>query len=83
MKKFRRMWATELSSISIEAEMTIGGQKEWKRVCCPISNSVGVDYCGEWCAWFDIETSLPNEWPGKGEVVRCKGEMIGVIEEET
>jgi len=82
MKKVRRVWATNMVATSVETEMTINGQKVWKRLSCPLSHSAGdVDYCGEWCAWFNVEMIRGELGVPDREVVTCKGTPIGEIVE--
>jgi hypothetical protein len=81
MKKVRRVWATNMVATSVETEMTINGQKAWKRLSCPLSHFDDVDYCGEWCVWFDVERIRGALGAPDREVVTCKGTPIGEIVE--
>jgi hypothetical protein len=84
MKKLRRVWVSDMAVTCVEAEMTVDRKKVWKRLSCPLSNSpVDVDYCGEWCAWFDVEMTRGALGVPDREVVTCKGQPIGEIAEGT
>ena len=77
MKKVRKHWANKGWGAILGTQMTVDGVVQWRKLLCPLSSDDSA--CGEWCSFFDVETSggvvgLPSR-----EVVTCQGRPIGEL----
>lgn len=84
MRPLRRHWVSDTATMTVNAQVTIGGKPEWSSVYCPLSSSsvTALAYCGEWCAWFGIASAGGALGQPTVQHVTCKGAPIGELEEE-
>jgi hypothetical protein len=79
MRQLRKQWASDTAAMTIGAQVTIGGKLEWRSVCCPLSSADDGERCGEWCAWFGVESAGGAMGQPTVQQVTCKGTPIGEL----
>ena len=77
MKKVRKHWANKGWGAILGTQMTVDGVVQWRKLLCPLSSDDSA--CGEWCSFYDVETSGGVAGLSSLEVVTCQGRPIGEL----